>query len=570
MVPMATKRIDRMCPIRRFYLRTCPLPLSLTWIRAATYSQLRIYRVVRLIKLSVRSSRYLSARLISYLLLSILLLPSGALAQKAPAASSSVETLIREGKLDQASRDLQAALQKNPNDVHALTLLGSVRRKQGNYRQAESLWMKAAQSDPNAIEPVENVAKLYAAEDRVDEAVQLYEALLGASPNAKFQSELADLYQKQGKYQKSLDLAQAVPANSRPDHVLVVIVADYIGLKRTDALQKAVDDVVHRAPANPDLIPQLANVLLDHGMVPDATELLRLAGKHQRITANYLAALAKAQAMSGQREQAQTTIAKALQLDPKSRDALIVAGRMAGISGNWSSAMSYLQRAQKTGPPTPDLLQNLVLACMRANDLQAAHNAALDLLEIQPESPDAALTMCAVLIRAAHWGEADPLVDKVLAARPGDKKALVAKGVVDYNLGRIDDAQRHLTASLGEGSGDAEANYYLGLVAKQNGDLPTAANFMESSLKSGPDNVSAMTALGQVYLALGDAEKARPVLEQAASKVPKDSQTHYQLALAYKKLGLSDKAREQMALFQQLSVRQGAQQPVGHVMDAPK
>ena len=419
----------------------------------------------RLITHSVLSSHHLSSRAFSYFLLAALFLPCAAAAQKSsPPAKSSVETLIREGKLDQASRDLQNTLQKNPTDVHALTLLGTVRRKQGNYKQAEALWVKAAQSDPNAIEPIENVAKLYAEEDRVGEAVRLYEALLGALPhNAKFQAELADFYQKQGKYQKSLDLAEAIPTNSRPDHLLVVIVADYIGLKSADALQKAVEDVVHRAPANPDLIPQLANVLLDHGMVPDAAELLRLAGKHQRVTANYLAALAKAQAMSGQSEQAQTTINKALQLDPKSRDALVVAGRLAGLKGNWPSAISLLQRAEKAAPPTHELLQNLVLACMRANDLMAAHNAALDLLEIQPESPDAALTMCAVLIRAAHWGEADPLIDKVLLERPGDKRALVAKGVVDYNLGRIDDAQKHLTSSLGEGSGDAEANYYLGL-----------------------------------------------------------------------------------------------------------
>jgi Flp pilus assembly protein TadD len=207
---------------------------------------------------------------------------------------------------------------------------------------------------------------------------------------------------------------------------------------------------------------------------------------------------------------------------------------------------------------------------MRDNDLVAAHNAALDLLDIQPDSADAALTMCAVLIRASHWGEADPLLDKVLSVRPGDKRALVGKGVVDYNMGRIDDAQKHLTASMVDGGTDPEANYYLGLVAKQKGDFPAAANYMELALKGAPEDVEAMTTLGQIYLALGDAEKARPLLEQAVSKVPKDSQTHYQLALAYKKLGLTDKAREQMALFQQLTVRQGAQQPVGQVMKEPR
>ncbi len=479
--------------------------------------------------------------------------------------------MIREGKLERADHDLQATLRKNPNDVHALTLLGSVRRKQGKYKQAEDLWVRAAQADSKTLDPVEDLAKLYAEEDRFDDAAPLYEALLGSSPqSAKFQSALADLYQKQGHYQKSLDLAESVPAKSRPDHLLIVIVADYIGLKRSAELQKAADDVVRRAPTNPDLIPQLANVLLDHGMVADAGELLRMAAKHQHATANSLAAVAKMQAMSNQPEAAQASVNQALQLDPKSRNALNIAARLAGAKGDWKSATSYLQRAQKTGPPTPDLLQNLVFACMRDNDLIAAHNAALDLLDIQPDSPDAALTMCAVLIRASHWGEADPLLDKILSVRPADKRALVGKGVVDYNMGRIDDAQKHLTASMVDGATDPEANYYLGLVAKQKGDFPAAANYMELSLKGAPGNVDAMTTLGQIYLALGDAEKARPLLEQAVSKHPKDSQTHYQLALAYKKLGFTDKAREQMALFQQLTVREGAQQPVGQVMKEPK
>ncbi len=520
-------------------------------------------------KLFVRKS--LVGLVTCFLLLPLLSAPCTLIAQTKAVARSSIETLIREGKLEQADHDLQAALHKNPNDVRALTLLGSVRRKQGKYKQAEDLWVKAAQADSKTLEPIENLAKLYAEEDRIDDAVPLYETLLSSSPqSAKFQSELADLYQKQGHYQKSLDIAQSVPANSRPDHLLVVIVADYIGLKRSEKLQKAVDDVVRRAPANSDLVPQLANLLLDHGMVPDAGELLRMVAKHQHVTANSLSAVAKMQAMSGQPEAAQASVNKALQLDPKSRDALLIAARLAGAKADWKSAIPYLQRAQKTGPPTAELLQNLVFACMRDNDLIAAHNAALDLLDIQPDSPDAALTMCAVLIRASHWGEADPLLDKVLSVRPADKRALVGKGVVDYNMGRIDDAQKHLTASLGDAAADPEANYYLALVAKQKGDFPAAAKYMELALKGGPENVEAMTTLGQIYLALGDAEKARPLLEQAVSKVPKDSQAHYQLGLAYKKLGLADKAREQMALFQQLTIRQGAQQPVGQVMKEPK
>lgn len=479
--------------------------------------------------------------------------------------------MIRAGKLDEADRQLRTEIQKNPADVHALVMLGNLRERQHLYIDAEKFYVRAAQADPKARQPVESLAKLYSAEDRTEDAIPLYESLLKSSPsNLKFEAELAQLYQKQREFQKSLDLIEKIPVASRPDRLLVVIVADYIGLKRSADLQKGVDNVLHHAPADPSLIPQLATVLLDHGMRVDANDLLELAAKHQAPTAAYLAVLARLQATSGQLDQAQASIDKALALDPKSQPALIAAGYLAQLKHDWKAAMAYFQRAEKAGPPSPALLDSLVLACMRANDLQAAHDAALDLLDIQPDSPEAALVMCAVLIRGGHWGEADRLLDKVLTALPGDKRALAAKGVVDYNVGRIDDAQKHLTASLGEPQAEAQAHYYLGLVAKQKGDYAMAANYMEQSLKADPENVDAMTSLGQVYLAMGQAEKARPVLEKAAERKPQDPQVHYQLALAYKKSGMEDKARSEMAMFQQLSVREGAKQPVGKVMSAPK
>jgi len=521
-------------------------------------------------RVPVRSLQSAILRAPQILLFSVLALSAASAQTKRP-ATATIDTLIREGKLDQAERQLQASLQNSPQDIHALTTLGEVREKQGKYINAEKLFLKALQIDPNAHATLFNLGWLYAEEDRADEAIPIYEALQSASPkNLKLIAALAVLYQKQGNYQKSIDLAEQIPAASRPSSLLIALVADNIGLKRSDHLQAAADAVLRRAPTNPGLVPQLANVFLDNGMVGDAIGLLQMAGKHQRPTANYLAALAKAQAMSGHREEARTTIAKSLQLDPKSRDVLTVAARLAGIDGEWKMAMKYLQEADKGGPPTAELLQNLVFACIRSNDLQAAHDAALDLLDIQPNSPEAGLVMCAVLIRAAHWGEADPILDKILTVRPNDKKVLLGKGVVDYNMDRIDDAQKHLTASLGQGAGDAEANYYLGLIAKQKGDFAGAATYLELSLKAGASNPDAMTALGQIYLAMGEAEKAKSVLEQAVSTVPNDAQTHYQLALAYKRLGLNDKAREQMTTFQQLSVREGAKQPVGHVMNSPK
>jgi tetratricopeptide (TPR) repeat protein len=299
-------------------------------------------------------------------------------------------------------------------------------------------------------------------------------------------------------------------------------------------------------------------------MVGDAAELLHIAEPHQKITASFLAALARVQSATGQPDLAKATIAKALELDPKYPDALTEKARQDGNAGDWRAAVESLQ---KVVPPRTSVLRNLVFAALQIDDLQTAHDAAVDLYEFNPDSPENALALSVVLVRASHWGEARPLLEKVLAAHPEDKRAQLALGIVQYNLGNLDQATQLLTASLGQGAADSEARYMLGLVAKQRGDMPAAAREMELALAGSPDKPEALASLGQLYLQLNDTGKARTILEKAVDKLPNDPQTHYQLGLAYRKLNLNDKAREQTEIFQKLSVRK-IPQPTGESPDS--
>ena len=168
---------------------------------------------------------------------------------------------------------------------------------------------------------------------------------------------------------------------------------------------------------------------------------------------------------------------------------------------------------------------------------------------MDPQSSESGLALIAVLVRGAHSGEAGPILDKLLAQDPTDKRAHLAKGIVEYNLGNMASASEHLQASLGQGAADAEGHYMLGMVAKQAGDIPKATEEMEASLAGNPNKMEALSSLGQFYLQLGDAEKAKTVLERAIQKGSLDSQNHYQLAQAYRKLGMNNEAREQMRYF---------------------
>ncbi|HVZ16127.1 MAG TPA: tetratricopeptide repeat protein [Terriglobales bacterium] len=481
----------------------------------------------------------------------------------------SVEALIKQSKFAEAQRRIEQMVGQDPQDAHAFYLLGELRKKQAKWFDAEKAYRHALVLNGKLGEALEALGRLYAEEEKTADAIALYEQARESSRKQSITVELATLYMRDGQFEKSLKTIDVIPAASRPDKLLPVMVADYIGLKRDADVQKTVPEILHRAPQHPELVPQLANVFLQSGMVGDASELLKLAMKHLKPTASLLTALANVQARTGETAKAKSTLYQALAMDANNSDALWGAARLAGGRGEWKEALQFLKSLVKVKPPQPEISRNIVYAAMMLDDLQTAHDAALDLHDLEPDSLESTMVMSAVLIRASQWGEAEPALRAALKQHPDDKRLLLAMGIVDYNLGHIDEADKELRASLGQKAGDAEAHYMLGLVAKQRGDIPQAAEEMEASLSVDPKKPEALSSLGQLYLQLNEVEKARSVLERAVVVIPDNAQNHYQLAMTYRRLGKTAEAKQQMETYQKLIARH-VQQPTGESASAPQ
>ena len=119
---------------------------------------------------------------------------------------------------------------------------------------------------------------------------------------------------------------------------------------------------------------------------------------------------------------------------------------------------------------------------MRKNDLQAAHDIAQRWYTLRPDETASTLSFAIVLVEGNHWGEAKPLLEKVLSKSPNNKGAQLAMGVVQYNAGDLAASKKYLSASTGGGPDDANAHYFLGLIAKQQGDYSEAISEMENSV----------------------------------------------------------------------------------------
>ena len=464
-----------------------------------------------------------------------------------------IESLIRQSQLDIASQQLEALLKQRPNDFRAERLLGEVRIRQHNYSEGERLFRQAVQHNPKSQAACESLAGLYRDQLRLTEATAQYEKCLALAPaSAPDMAAMARLYLQQGEFEKSLASLKNLPPDRRTPAMFPTMAADYVLLNRSQMAQQAIGDVLRAAPENPELVPELATALLEHGSPGDADQLLKIASPHQKITPSFLVAEAKVRMTMGQTAEAEETIAKALQQDPKSVEALSTAASLAARSENWDAAAKSLETALSLGPPRTDLLQAAIFVQIRRNDLQAAHDIAQQWYTAQPDSPDSALAFAVVLVEGNHWGEAKPLLLKVLEKQPGNKRALLSMGVVEYNASDLPAAKKYLSNSLGGGGDDASAHYYLGLAAKQEGDIETAIREMQQALTLRPTDARALGTLGQLYLQQNDVAKARAALEQAVQQAPEDPQNHYQLARVYNKLSMKAEAEEQLKAYEKL------------------
>ncbi len=120
--------------------------------------------------------------------------------------ASVVRIYLAEKKYDLATSLCEARIKRNANDALAYDLLGQVYGVQKDYKRAEVALNKAAELQPNSLEPLRNLAQLYVVQGQADMAIKRMEERTKSAPddiNSRFM--LAQLYNMTRKYPSAMD-----------------------------------------------------------------------------------------------------------------------------------------------------------------------------------------------------------------------------------------------------------------------------------------------------------------------------------------------------------------------------
>lgn len=319
---------------------------------------------------------------------------------------------------------------------------------------------------------------------------------------------------------------------------------------------------------------QLGPILVMRGMshlqlneLDPAYEAFLAAEKVMPQAIEPLLAAARVQLARRDAAGAEARVDRALVLNGKSADALVLKAQLLNLKGDRRNALSALDAAIVQAP-------NMLAARLeRANLLVAAGDDAkakddvATVLRLQPRSAGGIYLQAVLAARARDFATADAALTQIQSILPRFPRGYYFLAVVKFNLGQAEQAidaatkfhsrnpddldglkllaRIELVAQRPEkaievvskalsagGAPDAEVLDLLGRAYAQSGRRALALETYEKAAALAPDNADILTRLAAVRLGLGDSGGAARDLEQSLDLSPKKADTGEALIVA--------------------------------------
>jgi tetratricopeptide (TPR) repeat protein len=287
-----------------------------------------------------------------------------------------------QGNVEQTIAAFEAALRVDPDYVPALVALGEIRWEIGQADEAEALFARAMELNPNAAALV-GLGKIAAARQDFDAAVRHYEAALAQQPTATaIHYPLAMAYRGKG----DMDSAQ------------------------THALQRG------------DTRARVADPLLDR-----LVDLKTGAEHHEKRGV--------AAGKAGNLERAVTELRAAVKASPENHAARLNLGTALALSGDLDAAIAQYREAIRLEPKSSQAHFNLAVLLAKRADVEAALDHFRQAVQLDPHYLTAHLGLADLAIQtgdlaaaAAHYGRVVEIEPRHRAARLGQAEALTRAG----------------------------------------------------------------------------------------------------------------------------------------------
>ena len=393
-----------------------------------------------------------------------------------------INALLRQRKIDQALKAIDALEKKRPADVLPVFLRGRALLLKRDTAGARKAMERVLEIDPNYFPAVGVLAVLDNADKRPDDARARLEGAIKRQP---------------GNVQAHLALVELRAANG----------ADKTEL--ANLLRKAVD----AAPSSP--IPRLllAEHYLRNRELKDALTVAQQAVAALPDNVQLLDVLGRAQSANGEHNQAQASFNRMASLQPQSSLPYLRMASANLVAGDRAAAGQNLRKALEIEPNSLEAQQGLVSLAMAAQKPGDALTISHTVQKQRPKEAVGYLLEGEIHAAGKAWDKAADAFRAGLKQVASPELAVQLHAVL-LSAGKKPEAERWAAEWLRTQPKDAAFIFYLGNRALALRDLPEGLRQFERVLALQPNNAVALNNVAWIKGQLGhdgaltDAERA--------------------------------------------------------------
>jgi tetratricopeptide (TPR) repeat protein len=214
---------------------------------------------------------------------------------------------------------------------------------------------------------------------------------------------------------------------------------------------------------------------------------------------------------------------------------------------DFGRAALEFRNAARVLPKDAEPYYQLGLAYFAQQDLRAAAWAFKRATELNPKHAGAQLSL-AQLMSATNeqklLQDAQVRVQGLLAADPGNARAIDTLAITEFKLGKPDDAVALIQKELGKSPSNLQSVLVLARMKLLRNDVNGAQEVLRKYVATDPKSALAELALGQFYLITGKLSQAETELRHALGLNPKLGAALYTLALVQAQAQRFDEAEQ--------------------------
>lgn len=387
------------------------------------------------------------------------------------------QAALARGDKDAAMNAAQAALKAKPDSEIAVLMMAQVLEDDARVGPMLEAFLK---THPEAREVRTAHARVLVNQKQYPQARAQFEALLKGRPD-----DAANLY------------ALGVLATQMND----VQGAESYFTRFIEALGRNPDD--ERDPTRALLI--LAQIAEERRDYPAALAWLEKIPPGTEPQLLFSAQLRRAQLLGRQGDLAggRNLLAGLKPAEPAQQAQVAVAeSQLLRDAGRTLEAYSLMEAAAKRFPKNPDLLYDFALLAEKIGRVDVMEKALRDVMTLAPDNHHAYNALGYSLAeRNVRLPEAYALVAKALEMAPGDPFIMDSMGWVQYRMGKLDEAEKHLRNAYALRR-DPEIAVHLGEVLFQKGQHAAAQELWREARAKDPENDTLRSTLARLRQSL--------------------------------------------------------------------